>query len=221
MGIISIENTDRLYWLGRYSERVYTTLRIFSERYDSMIDLSDDEYKEYCIRQEIPDIYTSAADFTERYCFDETDENSIISNLTRAYDNAIVLREEIGSTALSYIQLAVYAMGDAKGSIAPLLELQHIRDNIAAFWGVVDDSIDDEHIRSIIKFGKRVERIDLFSRMHMGPEELRRQVRRLNDRIPLTGLSYSRRRLAHINYLVEEDEMDYANLIEEVEALLE
>lgn len=221
MGIISIENTDRLYWLGRYSERVYTTLRIFFDRYDSMIDLADDEYKDYCKRQEIPDIYTSSEDFTERYCFDEKDENSIISNLTRAYDNAIELREEIGSMALSYIQLAVYAMNDAKKSIAPLLELQQTRDNIVAFWGIVDDSVDDEHVRSIIKFGKRVERIDILSRMHVSPEELRRQVMRLNSRIPLTGLAYNRRRLAHINYLVEEDEIDYANLVEEVEALLE
>ena len=152
MGIISIENTDRLYWLGRYSERVYTTLRIFFDRYDSMIDLADDEYKDYCKRQEIPNIYTSSEDFAERYCFDETDENSIISNLTRAYDNAIELREEIGSMALSYVQLAVYAMNDAKKSIAPLLELQQTRDNIVAFWGIVDDSVDDEHVRSIIKF---------------------------------------------------------------------
>ena len=221
MGIISIENTDRLYWLGRYSERVYTTLRIFFDRYDSMIDLADDGYKDYCKRQEIPNIYTSSEDFAERYCFDETDENSIISNLTRAYDNAIELREEIGSMALSYVQLAVYAMNDAKKSIAPLLELQQTRDNIVAFWGIVDDSVDDEHVRSIIKFGKRVERIDILSRMHMSPEELRRQVMRLNSRIPLTGLAYNRRRLAHINYLVEEDEIDYANLVEEVEALLE
>ena len=176
MGIISIENTDRLYWLGRYSERVYTTLRIFSDRYDSMIDLADDEYREYCVRQEIPDIYTSAEDFANRYCFDETDENSIISNLTRAYDNAIVLREEIGSIALSYIQLAIYAMHDAKNSAAPLLELQYIRDNILAFWGMVDDSVDDEHIRSIIKFGKRVERLDLLARMHVDGDELRRQL---------------------------------------------
>ena len=221
MGIISIENTNRLYWLGRYSERVYTTLRIFFDRYDSMIDLADDGYKDYCKRQEIPNIYTSSEDFAERYCFDETDENSIISNLTRAYDNAIELREEIGSMALSYVQLAVYAMNDAKKSIAPLLELQQTRDNIVAFWGIVDDSVDDEHVRSIIKFGKRVERIDILSRMHMSPEELRRQVMRLNSRIPLTGLAYNRRRLAHINYLVEEDEIDYANLVEEVEALLE
>ncbi len=221
MGIISIENTDRLYWLGRYSERVYTTLRIFFDRYDSMIDLADDEYKDYCKRQEIPDIYSSSDDFAERYCFDEEDGNSIISNLTRAYDNAIELREEIGSMALSYIQLAVYAMNDAKKSIAPLMELQQTRDNIVAFWGIVDDSVDDEHVRSIIKFGKRIERIDILSRMHMSPEELRRQVMRLNSRIPLTGLAYNRRRLAHINYLVEEEEIDYANLVEEVEALLE
>ncbi len=29
MGVISIEHTDRLYWLGRYTERVYTTNRFF------------------------------------------------------------------------------------------------------------------------------------------------------------------------------------------------
>ena len=221
MGIISVENTDRLYWLGRYSERVYTTLQIFSDHYDSMIDLKENEYREFCIRQEIPDIYDSAEDFAQRYCFDETDENSIISNLTRAYDNAIVLREEIGSTALSYIQMAVYSMSDAKNSPAPLLELERTRDNIVAFWGMVDDSVDDEHVRSIIKFGKRVERIDILSRMHMSGEELRRQVSRLNSRIILTGLPYNRRRLTHINYLVEKDEMDYKKLVEEIEALLE
>ena len=220
MGIISVENTDRLYWLGRYSERVYTTLKIFSEHYDSMIDLDDEEYQDFCRRQEIPNIYTSVTDFANRYCFDEEDENSILSNLTRAYDNAIVLREEIGSTALSYVQLAVYAMNDAKKSIAPLLELQKTRDNIVAFWGMVDDSVDEEHVRSIIKFGKRVERIDIFARMHMSTEELRRQVARLNSRIVLTGLSYNKRGLAHINYLVEEEEMDYDSIVKEVEALI-
>ena len=220
MGIISVENTDRLYWLGRYSERVYTTLKIFSEHYDSMIDIEDEEYLDFCRRQEIPNIYTSVTDFANRYCFDEEDENSILSNLTRAYDNAIVLREEIGSTALSYVQLAVYAMNDAKKSIAPLLELQKTRDNIVAFWGMVDDSVDEEHVRSIIKFGKRVERIDIFARMHMSTEELRRQVARLNSRIVLTGLSYNKRGLAHINYLVEEEEMDYDSIVKEVEALI-
>ncbi len=139
MGIISVENTDRLYWLGRYTERVYTTLRIFADLYDSMIDLSDDEYRDYCIRQEIPDIYTSTEDFAERYCFDEADENSILANMMRAYDNAIVLREEIGSVTLSYIQLAVYAMHEAKDSAAPLLAWKRrgIISSLSGEWSTI------------------------------------------------------------------------------------
>ena len=220
MGIISIEHTDRLFWLGRYSERVYTTLKIFADQYDSMLDLREEEYKEFCIRQDIPDIYRSAEDFAERYCFDEDDPNSIISNLSRAYDNAVVMREEIGSMTLSYIQMAVYAMNKAKQSEAPIFELQHVRDNIVAFWGIVDDSIDDEHVRSMIKLGKRVERLDLYARMHMNREELLREAGKLNRRIDRTGLSYSRKRLAHINYLVEEDAIDYKELVKEVEELM-
>ena len=220
MGIISIEHTDRLFWLGRYSERVYTTLKIFADQYDSMLDLKEEEYKEFCIRQDIPDIYRSAEDFAERYCFDEDDPNSIISNLSRAYDNAVVMREEIGSMTLSYIQMAVYAMNKAKQSDAPIFELQHVRDNIVAFWGIVDDSIDDEHVRSMIKLGKRVERLDLYARMHMDREELLREAGKLNRRIDRTGLTYSRKCLAHINYLVEEDEINYKELVKEVEELM-
>ena len=221
MGIISIEHTDRLYWLGRYSERVYTTLRYFADQYDSMLDLKDEEYKEYCIRQDIPDIYDSAEDFSARYCFDEEDPNSIFSNLTRAYDNAVVMREEIGSLTLSYIQMAVYAMNKAKQSEAPLYELLRVLDNIVAFWGIVDDSIDDDHVRSMIKLGKRVERLDLYARMHMKKEELIREVAKLNRRIDRTGLAYSRMRLAHINYLVEEEETDYPELVREIEGLMQ
>ena len=102
MGIISVEHTDRLYWLGRYSERVYTTIRMFAQCYDTMIDDIEEEYDRFCHNLDIPNIYQSGEDFIERYCFDESDPNSIYSNLLRAYDNAIVLREEIGSETLSY-----------------------------------------------------------------------------------------------------------------------
>lgn len=220
MGIISLEHTDHLYWLGRYSERVYTTIGLFEERFDSMLGLDESEYEKYCISQEIPNIYASVEDFTRRYCFDESDPNSIASNLNRAYDNAVVLREEIGSPTLSYIQLAVYAMNKASSSQAPLLDLQKVRDNIVAFWGIVDDSIDDEHVRSIIKLGKRVERIDIYARLHMEEKELKREIVKLNRRIDRTGLNYSRKCLAHINYLVEMEPLDYSTLVSEVETLM-
>ena len=160
-------------------------------------------------------------DFSRRYCFDEENPNSIYSNLMRAYDNAIVLREEIGSETLAYIQLAVYAMNRAKTSDAPLIQLQRVRDNIVAFWGIVDDSIDSESIRSIIKFGKRLERIDLYSRMRMESAEIRREMNRFNFRINRTGLRYNKRKLAHLNYLVEVNALDYETIIRELETLFE
>lgn len=63
--------------------------------------------------------------------------DSLISNLNRAYDNAVVLRESIGSEALSYIQMSVYDMEKAAKSEVPLLEFQQVLVNIHAFWGII------------------------------------------------------------------------------------
>lgn len=220
MGIISVENTDRLYWLGRYTERVYSTIKTFETRFDSMLDLDDLKYAEFCKSQDIPNIYESREDFCERYCFSREDENSIFSNLMRAYDNAIVLREEVGSDTLSYIQLAVYAMKQAAVSNSPLIGLQKVTDNIAAFWGMVDDAIDEAQIRDTIKVGKLIERIDLYARLKETPEKLRREARRLTDRIDRSTMRYSKKTLAHVNYLVQLDDLPYETLIESVENLV-
>ena len=182
--------------------------------------MNGDKYEEFCRSQDIPNIYTSLEDFSRRYCFDAEDINSIYSNLMRAYDNAIVLREEIGSETLSYIQLAVYAMNKAATQDAPLLTLQKVSDNIAAFWGIADDTIDDSQVRDLIKLGKRIERIDIYGRLHMKKDELKREVKRLNTRIGTLALRYDHKKLMHINYLVEEDEPDYKLIVEEVEALI-
>jgi uncharacterized alpha-E superfamily protein len=220
MGIISVENTDRLYWLGRYTERVYSTIKIFESRFDSMIDVEEKEYLAFCKSQDIPNIYTSKEDFSRKYCFSLEDENSIFSNLMRAYDNAIVLREEIGSDTLSYIQLAVYAMNQAAISKAPLIGLQRVTDNLVAFWGMADDDIDESQIRNMIKVGKLVERIDLYARLKEAPEKIRREARRLSNRIDKSTMRYSPKTLAHVNYLVQLDDLPYATLIEAVEKLV-
>ncbi len=220
MGIISVENTDRLYWLGRYTERVYSTIKIFETRFDSMIDIDNLEYAECCKSQDIPNVYKSREDFAGRYCFSLEDENSIFSNLMRAYDNAIVLREEIGSDTLSYIQLAVYAMNQAAISKAPLIGLQKVTDNLVAFWGMADDAIDESSIRNMIRVGKIVERIDLYARLKEPPEKIRREARRLSNRIDKSTMRYSFKTMAHVNYLVQLDDLPYEKLIESVEKLV-
>ena len=63
MGIISIEKADHLFWLGRYMERVYTTLDTFFSYYDRMLDLDPDAYHKFCEKLSIPDIYENREDF--------------------------------------------------------------------------------------------------------------------------------------------------------------
>ena len=95
MGIISLEKVDNLLWLGRYSERVYTTIKEFFIGYDRMIE-HPDFYVKYCEDFQIPNIYNDMSDLVRRYLKDTSDPNSIISNLYRAYDNCTVLRNELG-----------------------------------------------------------------------------------------------------------------------------
>lgn len=223
MGIISLEQTNRLYWLGRYTERVYTTIRLYSKCYDDMIDDIGDNYADFCAMLEIPNIYADKNDFNTRYPFDENDPNSIYSNLIRAYDNAIVLREEIGSETLSYVQLAIYAINKAKISRAPLLELQNVEDNLLAFWGIADDFIDDEVIRNIIKAGKRIERIDLYARLKLGPKELKNELKRMEKRLMRSKMSYDGDRLERLRTLIgaeNQEDYDYRGIVQEIEGLV-
>lgn len=224
MGIVSLENTNRLYWLGRYSERVYTTIRLFATSYDRLLDLEGNAMAyidQFCRNLEIPDIYRSKEEFLTRYCFDRQDPNSICSNLLRAYDNCVTLREEIGSETVSYIQMALYELQKAGKSPAPLVELQRVNDNILAFWGMVDDSIESENVRNIIKIGKRVERLDLYARLRRPAEDIRREAHRLAGRLPRTGLRYGEAQLRALVAAAERAEPDCALVLRQVEALLE
>ena len=219
MGIISVEQVDHLYWLGRYTERVYTTLKMFAQSFDKMIDSPDDVYPDYCEALDIPNIYESKEDFLARYPFDESIADSIISNLNRAYDNAIVLRETIGSDALSYIQLSIYAMNKAAESESPLIELQQIMDDLLSFWGIIDDQIDIEQIRNIIKAGKRIERIDLYARLGTPAKELEREVDRMIPRVEKSGLKYDCSKLKAIKEMVKADILDYYQIVYAVETV--
>ena len=220
MGIISVEQVDHLYWLGRYTERVYTTLKIYSESFDRMIDESEDSYQKYCDSLDIPNIYESKEDFLKRYPFDISVPDSIISNLNRAYDNAIVLRETIGSEALSYIQLSIYAMNNASVSDAPLIDLQQIMDDLLSFWGLVDDQIDSDQIRNIIKAGKRIERIDLYARLEVEKPRLVREVRRMIPRVLRSGMKYDDMSLSRVSTLINDVNLNYEKIITNVEKII-
>ena len=204
MGTISVEKATNLFWLGRYTERVFTTLRKFFRIYDDMIDDTETElvYGEYCERLSIPNIYT-AENFVHNYLFDEENPDSLRSNMERAYDNAIVLREELTTKGLSYIQLALDVIKLSGNAKAPLFSLQPVMDYLFAFWGCVDDYVYNEECRNIMKAGKYVDRMDLYIRLEYHTRNLEREFCKMKNRLEKSKLPYNGKKMRRLQEIIE------------------
>ena len=184
MGTISIEHGDRLFWLGRYTERVFTTLKELEKQYDKMIDKDKSLYKKYLEQFGLEDIYGNPTDFLNSFLFDKDNPNSVKYSLNRAYDNGIVLREEISTEALSFLQMAKDTLKKASDlSHGLLFDLLPVEDILFGFWGCIEDYIYDGEIYNIIKCGKSVERLDLYFRMRYPFELIDLEFKRLCDNL--------------------------------------
>ncbi len=165
MGTISIEHGDRLFWLGRYTERVFTTLKSLERVYDMTLDGNADCYKQYLSAFGLSDC-GDADTFFRSYIFDKKKPGSVAHSLERAYDNGIVLREEISTEALSFLQMAMDKLEKSSESTQGLLlALLPMEDILFGFWGCISDYIYDREILTIIRCGKSVERLDLYLRL--------------------------------------------------------
>ncbi len=188
MDSFGLSKTNRLYWLGRYVERVIVEVDIMQQVYDKAIDGPAFDYAAFCDKLEIPNTYESSDDFINRFLFDDTNPYSVRTSLNCAYDNAIVLRETISSKALAYIQMAANTMDQAAVGVTPMLELQTVTDYLYAFLGCSDDYVHDANSRFTLKCGGSVERIDLSIRLEYHLELLQKEFARLQGRLQNTTL---------------------------------
>lgn len=220
MGIISLEKANELFWLGRYTQRVYTTLLQYNTGFDEMLDIDKHFYEKYCETLNIPNIYTDYENFIESYGYSTQNPDSIVSNLYRAYDNALVLRDYISTGALAYIHLAQFQLKAAKLSDAPLIELQTVIDNMLAFWGAVDDSIDDSKIRNLIKLGKKTELLDLKLRFGEASSELQRVFRQLDFYLHRVNIDYDKVAYYELALALERGDAANKDMIHSLERLV-
>ena len=212
MGTISLEHGDRLYWLGRYTERVFTTLKALQDVYDRMLD-NEGSYTEFLGYFEMPDIYGSSTEFFCDLLYNRDNCSSVAHSLDRAYDNGIVLREDISSGAFSFLQVAKDTLKKSKTAKNRRLALLPLEDVLYGFWGCIADNIYDEEIKNIIYCGKSTERLDLYLRMKYPYEDVSREFERLCirlGRVPKnTPYRYNTRFLSDLVEIIgEEDEYD-------------
>lgn len=164
MDNVSISKANSLYWLGRYTERAYKLAQIITEFYDRMVDYDENAYKEFCSRLGITVEASDKHTFLKKIIADPECPSSIVSSLSKAYDNSIILREQIDTETVAYIQLAYNNVTRLFNTECRIFDLQKVIDNLMSFWGAVDDYIIDDDVRDTIKTGKYMERLDLFCR---------------------------------------------------------
>lgn len=161
--IISPAKANAMYWLGRYTERIYIELHLLRRCFDFMIDGKPEEYESYL----------SAIGNTVRYAdlreeriglvHDKNNPVSVLFCIERANDNAILLRDEIMSPTLAYIQMSLERLRNAalEKKEPDLEELQILTDWMLAFWGSIEERVYADNVKNILKMGKLVEHIDM------------------------------------------------------------
>ena len=178
MTTISKEHSDRLYWLGRYTERAFITMKTIQKLYDKMLDRKN-AYADFLRYFGITDTYGSNETFMKSFLYDGSNANSVAYSLERSYDNGIVLREEISTESLSFLQLAKDTLVKSESSKNTRLSLLPLEDQMYAFWGCVNEHIYNDEIRNIIYIGKTIERLDLYIRMEYPFDITRKEYIRL------------------------------------------
>lgn len=222
MGHVALSTQNRLFWLGRYNERVYTTIQFMLEQFDRTIDGQLPDYPAICEQLGIPCDYTDAEDFCRRFVFDASSPVSVASSVESMLGNGMVLREILSTPTLAYLQMAHNAMELASRSDGPGIQLQWVLDDIMAFRGSMDDSIENEKARNIVKAGAIAERLSLMLRLNWHTASVPRELRKLLNRLYKTDLPTDPSALEVITKeVIDKEPQDRKLLLRSIEELFQ
>ncbi len=187
---LSLERVENLRWLGRYVERSFTTLRFILATYDEALDMTDGNWKGQLEELGFDQDNDDPGRFFHDALFSPDLQISIFCSMSNALDDAVVLRDVIGSESVAYVQMGLDQVVSASHSETPLLDLQSLVDDILAFKGSCDDYILNDAARNIVKCGISLERMDLYTRLSYRLDDLKNEASKLASRLDRTGMPY-------------------------------
>lgn len=225
--IISAAKANRLYWLGRYVCRVYLTLHQLNKCFDEMIDGEPENYADFWLKLDSSGRYKTDDEFTYGMLYDEDNPSSVLSALRFAIDNAILLREDIMSETLSYLEMSVAHLKKCKlEATVNISHMQPIIDWSLAFWGSSEQRLQNHKALNIMMIGRNVENLDMllrfgypYRRIALAYDSLKRYCRDMTgslddnissqldalitaDKFDLSDEDYKTRLLKFVNQLV-------------------
>ena len=182
LSLVTASKADNLYWLGRYTERAFTTLNQFFPFYDRVMDTDVDAFRPFAHALDLPEDFEDFDGFVNSFLYDGSNPDSVRSAVTSAFNNAVILRPELSSRLLQYVELAMTNITDAAKYAADAEDIykqRDITDDMLAFWGGIENSPVDPTLKAFIFIGKYLERIDLYTRFGLTMEEMEAPLKKL------------------------------------------
>ena len=226
--IISAVKANSLFWLGRYEERVYITLHLLRKCHDKMIDGELEDYWPIWQKLDTTGAYQTIEEFTFGIMYDDTNPSTVMAAQTKAMDNAILLREDILSETLSYLEMSLALLKECrKKQEKNVICLQPVIDWSLAFWGSAQQRLQNHKALYIMSIGRNVENMDMllrfdypYERVALAYDSLKRYIRQIStivddhiegqlnsliieERFNLNDVEYKNKLLELINQLVK------------------
>ena len=163
--IISATKANSLFWLGRYEERVYITLHLLQKCHDRMIDGELEDYWPIQQKLDTAGVYKTNDEFTLGIMYDDTNPCTVMAAQTKAMDNAILLREDILSETLSYLEMSLALIRECREKQEKnIICLQPVIDWSLAFWGSAEQRLKNHKALYIMMMGRNIENLDMLLR---------------------------------------------------------
>ena len=171
--IISAVKANSLFCLGRYEERVYITLHLLRKCHDKMIDGELEDYWPIWQKLDTTGAYQTIEEFTFGIMYDDTNPSTVMAAQTKAMDNAILLREDILSETLSYLEMSLALLKECrKKQEKNVICLQPVIDWSLAFWGSAQQRLQNHKALYIMSIGRNVENMDMLLRFDYSYERV-------------------------------------------------
>lgn len=182
LALVTASKAEHLFWLGRYTERVFTTLNAFFPFYDRVMDTDVEAFRPFARALDLPEGFEDFDAFVHNFLYDPQNRDSVRSAIVSAFYNAVILRPELNSRLLQYIEMAMGKIVDAaqrEDGTRDLFDQRDVVDDMLAFWGGIENSPLEPTVKSFLFIGKYLERLDLYTRFALPDEAFIAPMRKL------------------------------------------
>lgn len=151
-----------------------------------MMDAGPDAFRPLAHALDLPENFDNLDEMVHNLLYNEQDPGSVISAVRAAFNNATILRPELGTRLMQYLELAMAHIEDAarhnentSDRYSDLFDYRDISDDLLAFWGGIENSPADPAFKALLFLSKYVERIDLYTRFALSEDYLDAPLRKL------------------------------------------